>query len=57
MLQVFAIFESFWKSIKAYWKDKLKFKSKPGLPKYKNKIKGRNSIIFTSQEILVKKWL
>jgi len=40
---------SFFKSIKEWSKNKDKYKGKPNLPKYKNKTKGRNVLIYTNQ--------
>jgi putative transposase len=45
---------SFSKSIKAYNSDKSKFLGKPKIPKYKDKVKGRNIIIFTSSKCRLK---
>lgn len=42
---------SFFKSIKDWSKNKDKYKGKPKLPKYKNKITGRNLLIYTIQAI------
>lgn len=47
---------SFFKAIKAYQKNPSKFLGKPKLPKYKDKVKGRNLVIYDAQALsLVKK--
>jgi putative transposase len=43
--------KSFFKSNKEYYKNPDKFNSRPGLPKYKDKTKGRNILIYTTQAI------
>ncbi|GGA30477.1 hypothetical protein CYANOKiyG1_46950 [Okeania sp. KiyG1] len=44
-----------WKSFLAanevYLKNPSKFKSRPRLPGYKNKVKGRNIVVYTTQAI------
>ncbi|MGK7919525.1 MAG: RNA-guided endonuclease TnpB family protein, partial [Trichodesmium sp.] len=51
--------QSFFKAIRAYNECPSKFKSRPKLPKYKHKKKGRNILVYTKQAIskpqLVKK--
>ena len=42
---------SFFKSIKEYSKNPSKYKAKPKLPRYKDKTKGRNILIYTIQAI------
>nr|DAD64361.1 MAG TPA: endonuclease [Caudoviricetes sp.] len=49
--KVYQNFQSFWKAIKNYHKDKSKFTGRPKLPKYLDKTKGRANIIFTKQAI------
>lgn len=46
--------KSFVHSIKLFTKDKSKFKRKPKLPGYKNKLKGKNIVIFTNQNCRLK---
>lgn len=43
--------KSFFKAMKEYNKNSDKFKGRPRLPKYKDKIKGRNILIYTIQAI------
>lgn len=43
--------QSFFKSIKEYVKDKSKYLGRPKLPRYKDKIKGRNILVYTIQAI------
>mgnify|MGYP005635064119 CR=1 FL=1 len=56
--QILKIIEKNWKSFfranKSYKKNPKKFKSRPKLPKYKHKIKGRNIIVFTNQQVKIK---
>ena len=53
--------KSFFEATEAYQKDPSKFLGKPKLPKYKDKIKGRNIVVYTYQAIskpaLIKKKL
>jgi len=46
--------KSFFKAIKVYAKAPEKFKGRPKLPKYKNKTKGLNVLIFTNQQVKLK---
>jgi putative transposase len=46
--------KSFFQAKKAYIKDTNKFTGVPRLPGYKDKLKGRNSIIFTNQQCQIK---
>ena len=46
--------KSFFKAIKVYVKVPEKFKGRPKLPKYKNKTKGLNVLIFTNQQCKIK---
>ena len=43
--------KSFFEAVKAYKADSSKFTGRPKLPKYKNKVKGRNILIYTIQAI------
>jgi putative transposase len=43
--------KSFFESIKAYKADSSKFTGRPKLPKYKDKVKGRNILVYTIQAI------
>jgi putative transposase len=43
--------KSFFEAVKAYKADSLKFTGRPKLPKYKDKVKGRNILIYTIQAI------
>jgi putative transposase len=43
--------KSFFEAVKAYKADSSKFTGRPKLPKYKDKIKGRNLLIYTIQAI------
>lgn len=43
--------KSFFKAVKDYSENPTKYKSRPQLPKYKHKTKGRNIVIFTNQQI------
>lgn len=45
---------SFFKAMKAYKKNKSKFKSRPKLPRYKDTKKGKNIVIFTNQQCRIK---
>lgn len=53
--QVLRLLDKNWKSyfeaLKSYNKDSSKYLGKPQLPKYKDKLKGRNIIVYTSQAI------
>lgn len=53
--QVLMLLDKNWKSfleaIKAYTKNCSKFLGKPKLPRYKDKVKGRNILVYTSQAI------
>src|SRR4028118_2272163 len=53
--QILMIWDKNWKSffeaVKAYKADSSKFTGSPKLPKYKDKIKGRNILIYTIQAI------
>ena len=51
---VYRNWKSFFKSIKTYSTNPEKFKSKPKLPGYKDKVKGRNISIFTNQNSRIK---
>lgn len=42
---------NYYKAIKAYFKDKTKFKEEPRIPRYKDKLKGRKDIVFDIQTI------
>ena len=42
---------SFFESIKNYKTDSSKFRGRPKLPKYKDKTKGRNLLVYTIQAI------
>ena len=46
---VYKNFKSFYKAIKAYKKCPSKFTGRPKLPKYKDKKKGRNILVYTNQ--------
>jgi len=52
---IYKNWNGFFKSIKARAKDKSKFKGVPKLPKYKDKIKGRNIVVFTNQNARLNK--
>jgi len=52
--QLFKNWKTFFKLIKSYYQNKTKFKGKPCLPKYKDKLKGRNIVIFTNQQAVIK---
>ncbi|WP_293142931.1 MULTISPECIES: transposase [unclassified Microcoleus] len=43
--------KSFFEALKAYKKDSSKFTGPPKLPKYKDKVKGRNILVYTIQAI------
>jgi putative transposase len=43
--------QSFFEAVKAYKADSSKFTGRPKLPKYKNKVKGRNILVYTIQAI------
>jgi putative transposase len=43
--------KSFFEALKAYKKDASKFTGSPKLPKYKDKVKGRNILVYTIQAI------
>jgi putative transposase len=43
--------KSFFEAIKAYKSDSSKFTGRPKLPKYKDKVKGRNVLVYTIQAI------
>lgn len=45
---------SFFEANKSYKENPTKFKARPKLPKYKDKIKGRNIVIFTNQQVRVR---
>ena len=53
--QILMIFDKNWKSffegVKAYKTDDSKFTGRPKLPKYKDKVKGRNILVYTIQAI------
>jgi len=53
--QVLKLLEKNWKSYfracDAYWKDPSTFLGHPNLPKYKDKVKGRNILIYTAQAV------
>ena len=46
--------KSFFKAIKEWKKNPSKFNSRPKLPKYKHKTKGRSPVIFTNQQVKLK---
>ena len=46
--------KSFFKAIKVWKGNPTKFLGRPKLPKYKDKIKGRNIVIFTNQQVKLK---
>jgi putative transposase len=46
--------KSFYKSLRKYHNSKEEFNVVPKIPRYKHKIKGRNIVIFTNQEISLK---
>lgn len=50
-MQVDRCFKSFESALKAWARDKSKFTGKPKLPKYKDKIKGRNILTYTIQAV------
>ena len=43
--------KSFFEAVKAYKADSSKFTGRPKLPKYKDKVKGRNLLVYTIQAI------
>jgi hypothetical protein len=43
--------KSFFEAVKAYKADSSKFTGRPKLPKYKDKVKGRNILVYTIQAI------
>jgi transposase len=43
--------KSFFEAVKAYKTDPSKFTGRPKLPKYKDKVKGRNILVYTIQAI------
>ncbi|MEG4852008.1 transposase [Microcoleus sp. B5-D4] len=43
--------KSFFEAVKAYKADSSRFTGRPKLPKYKDKVKGRNLLVYTSQAI------
>src|SRR4028118_445596 len=43
--------KSFFEAVKAYKTDSSKFTGRPKLPKYKDKVKGRNILVYTIQAI------
>ena len=43
--------QSFFQSVKAYWKHPELFLGRPNLPNYKDKVKGRNLLVYTIQAI------
>ncbi|MEP6519337.1 hypothetical protein NDI35_24800 [Microcoleus vaginatus FACHB-2002] len=47
--------KSFFEAVKAYKIDDSKFTGRPKLPKYKDKVKGRNILVYTIQAISIKK--
>lgn len=53
--QVLMLLDKNWKSfreaIKAYQQDHFKFLGRPKLPKYKDKVKGRNILVYTAQAV------
>jgi len=51
---VYENWNSFFKLVKIYNANKSKFKGVPKLPNYKDKIKGRNVVIFTNQQAKLK---
>lgn len=55
LMQVDDAFKSFFKALKSFRKNPVKFTSAPKLPGFKHKTKGRNLLIFTSQAISKKK--
>lgn len=46
--QVFKNYKSFFKAVKVYKKNDLKFNGRPKLPKYKDKAAGMNVVCFTN---------
>lgn len=48
--------KSFFEASKNYQKDPSKFLGRPNLPKYKEKIKGRNILVYTIQAISKRAW-
>lgn len=50
-MQVDASFRNFFKALKSYNTNPAKFTGRPKLPKYKDKVSGRNILIFTNQAI------
>ncbi len=54
LFQLDESFKSFFKALKSHKKNPNKFKAKPKLPKYKDKIKGRNFLVYDKQAISVK---
>ena len=51
LMQVDESFRSFFKALKSYQKDPSKFLGRPKLPGYKEKISGRNMLVFSNQAI------
>ena len=51
---LFKNWKSFFRSIKDYSKHPNKYLGKPRLPQYKDKVKGRNVVIFTGQQFGIK---
>jgi len=48
-------FRGFFQSLRSWKKDRTKFNGCPKPPKYKDKIKGRNLVIFTNQQMRIQK--
>ena len=46
--------KSFFAALRAYNKSSTSFTGRPKLPKYKDKVKGRNVLIFTNQQVTIK---
>jgi putative transposase len=55
LLTIDRSFRGFFKSLRSWKKDRTKFNGCPKPPKYKDKVKGRNLIIFTSQQMRIQK--
>ena len=51
---LFKNWKSFFKANKDYKKNPKKYKGRPKLPKYKDKVKGRNVVLFTGQQCRLK---
>lgn len=51
---LFKNWKSFFKANKDYKRNPKKYKGRPNLPKYKDKVKGRNVVLFTGQQCRLK---